>query len=425
MNVRRADSRCLRPGAARPRAVLGWVVLALLLAAVLYAIAPWILPVRVYEGPMVQDAGPDGLTLVWFTTRPATCTVAAEPGAAERVELALADGCRHRVRLPGLEPGRRYPYEIRVGSRALTQGLELKAPGDASGPYSFFVFGDSGDGSRAQYRLAARMLAIEPQPDFVLHTGDLVYMDGARHRYEERFFAPYRALLARVPFWPALGNHDIDKKTREVVAYHEVFELPDNGPPGAEPDRNFWFDHASCRVAVFDSNLDEETLRRDVAPWLSTVLAEAGPRWRFVCFHHPPYTGGKYKPDERIQRVIVPVLDAAHVDLVFNGHDHMYQRTKPLRAGRVVEEGQGVVYIVSAAGGAKLYEPAAERPECIAVLHNESHSFTQVLVRGDELTLRQIDVDGRVLDEFTLRKPPVAEDEVPSSEPTESPVGGN
>lgn len=401
-------SRHQRAGGAHPRTVLAWVMAAILLAAVLYAVAPWILPVRVYEGPMVQNATPDAVTLVWFTTRPAVCVVAIQDGTAERVEPASSDGCRHRVRLLGLEPGQRYPYEIRVDSRALTSNLVFHTAGTPEDRYSFLVFGDSGNGSRAQYLLAAQMLEVKPAPDFVLHTGDLVYMDGARHRYERRFFAPYRALLSRVAFWPSLGNHDIHKRTGEVVAFHEVFELPDNGPPEVEPGRNYWFDYASCRVAVLDSNLDEETLARDVAPWLHEVLSGPGPRWRFVCFHHPPYTGGKYKPDERIQRAIVPTLDAVDVDLVFNGHDHMYQRTYPLYGGQVAGDGQGVVYIVSAAGGGKLYDPAPLQPDYLAALHSETFSFTQVVVSGDELTLRQIDLAGNLLDEVTLRKPPVA-----------------
>jgi len=403
-----------RRAAARPRTVLLWVLAAIAASGGLYAAAPWILPVRIVEGPLVQIAGEDGVTLIWYTTRRAACTVVVGEGGEQRSVPATADGRRQRVRITGLAPGRSYPYRVCAGGRPLTGPLSLHTNRARGEPFSFIVFGDSGLGSRAQYALALQMERAEPDADFLLHVGDLVYPDGERGRYAARFFAPYRRSLARVNFWPCLGNHDFGKGG-DAAAYREVFELPENGP-AAVPDvarelaaeRHYWFDYGACRVAVLDSNVTETVLREHVAPWLRQMMSAAGPRWRLVVCHHPAYTAGKYAPDERLQRTIVPVVDETGVDIVFAGHDHNYQRTRPLRGGREVEPGQGTVYIVSGAGGAALYtaKAAAQRPDFIACIDDQHHSFTQISIDGDELRLRQVALGGAVVDELLLRKPP-------------------
>lgn len=394
-----------RRGPAKPRTVLFWIVVIILIAYAMYAIAPWILPVRIVEGPMVQRPAQDAATLVWYTSRPTDCTLAVLVGGQEQTMPAEASGRRHSARVAGLEPGRTYPYEIRTAERPLTDEVAFQTNPTPAERFHFIVFGDSGKGNREQYLLAQRMRAFEPLPDFMLHTGDLVYPDGARHRYNDRFFTPYRHLLARAPFWPCLGNHDVDNEG-SAEGYSEVFDLPENGPAGLPPEHNYWFDFGACRVVVIDSNLDETTLRDAVAPWLVAALsAEPAPTWRFVSMHHPPYTAGKYTPDERIQRTLVPAFERAAVDVVFSGHDHNYQRTKPLLGGQPVSADEGVIYVITGAGGAGLYEPRPPQPDYVVASEFEHHSFTHVTVVGPELTLRQIRSDGELIDEYTMRKP--------------------
>jgi hypothetical protein len=399
-----------------PRTVLLGVIATVIVAFAMYAIAPWILPVRVYEGPLVQMATEDGVTLIWYMTRSADCAVTVVTGDGAREVPAESDGRRCRVRIDGLQPDATYPYEIHAGDRALTDRLEFRTSKPPATRYSFLVFGDSGSGTRAQYALAERMVATLPAADFLLHTGDQVYGDGARRDYLARFFRPYRRLIARVNFWPCAGNHDVNGEGL-APALQEIFETPDNGPPGLPEDLNYWFDYASCRVAVINSNADVATLRDKVAPWLATVMADPQPAWRFVSLHHPPHTAGKYEPDLAVLEHLVPVFEATGVDVVFSGHDHMYQRFHPLRGGAMVEPGAGVVYVVTGAGGRSLYTPRHEAPPELAVLVHDRFSFTQIVIAGAELTLRQIAADGTVLDDYTFAKLLV-----PTSMPTTVPV---
>ncbi|GAG22624.1 unnamed protein product, partial [marine sediment metagenome] len=261
---------------------------------------PWLLPAFIYEGPLVQMASEDELTLVWYMTRPVRdgLSVRIDDDGDERVFAAESDGRRTHAVLTGLAPGQTYPYTISLGRRTLAQA-ELRTNKPAGQPFSFIVFGDSGRGGRKQYMLAAQMTAADP--DLALHTGDLVYGSGERRKYKERFFAPYRELIRRVNFWPSLGNHDV-AEPHFGAPYLEVFELPENGPHDEPPERSYWFDYVSARFVVVDSNLDEAALRDHVAPWLAEVLSGSDATWKFVVFHHPPYTAGAYEPDGRIQR---------------------------------------------------------------------------------------------------------------------------
>jgi hypothetical protein len=400
----------MRRGRASPRAVLFGALLFIAAGFAIFFISPWILPVRIVEGPLVQNAGPDAATLVWYTSRPvepSDCQVTVGTAPDSHSFPVQADGDRQWTRISGLAAGAEEPYRIRLGWRTLAQAT-LRTNGVAGQPFAFIVFGDSGWGSPQQYLLARRMSSAEFSPDFLLHTGDLVYGHGERFHYEERFFAPYRELLSHVNFWPSLGNHDV--LTDNGEPYLGVFDLPRNGPAELRPETNYWFDYGSARIVVLDSTLPEETLAAKVAPWLKQTLAAAPVTWKFVVFHHPPYTCGGHPADERIQRTIVPALEAVGVDLVFCGHDHLYERTHALRGGQCVPDGQGITYIVTGAGGAPLYAapPPDQRPVYMAVLENSQHSFTYVQVDARELRLRQIGLNGRTIDDWRLSKPETA-----------------
>jgi len=380
-------------------------VLLLVFGGCLYVLGPWLLPVRIIEGPYVQQTGCDRAIVIWYTTRPLRAGEAEFVlclGRDDRLVPIQPARRRNRVVLTDLEPGQTYLYRVRLGRRLLAQASLRTASLPTEG-CSFIVLGDSGVGGQAQYLLARRMRDLDP--DFVLHTGDVVYPDGERDDYLDRFFAPYRELLAKVSFWPTLGNHDWDSDGG--AAYLEVFELPENGPQELPPETNYWFDYGPVRAAVVNSNLSEQVLADAVAPWLRQVFASCPASWRFVVLHHPPYTAAKHRPCDRVQRALVPAFEEARVDVVFGGHNHLYERTVPLRAGQAVGVGEGVVYVVSGAGGAKLYPalPPDQRPFYIAAQYDARHSFTHVLVNGQTLRLRQVDIDGRVVDEWSFTRP--------------------
>lgn len=368
--------------------------------------ASYLLPARILEGPLVQDVRADGFSLVWYTTRPTRGAIELQTDGGRTVVAATSNGNRQVASCNRLQSGQSYAYTLLADDLPLPEGNGItRTAKTRTDPLRVILFGDSGRGQQVQYQLAAQ---LERQlPDLIVHTGDLVYPDGARSGYRERFFLPYRKLTRQVCFWPSLGNHDIRKGN--AGSYLAVFELPENGPPALPREHNYWFDAGPARFLILDSNLSAEVMMRDLSPWITETFSGCDALWRFVVFHHPPYTSGRYKPDARIQHALVPAMEHAGVDAVFCGHDHNYQRTAPLWNGRrAAADEAGIVYVVSGAGGASLYAAKApeQRAEYVERLVDDTYSFTVLEIQGPMLHGRQVAVNGALLDEWQIEKRP-------------------
>ncbi|NEP18132.1 MAG: metallophosphoesterase, partial [Leptolyngbya sp. SIO4C1] len=93
--------------------------------------------------------------------------------------------------------------------------------------FSFMVIGDSGagyhSGDNPQRRVAEWLMENSDGCEFVMHTGDLIYLVGSSEQYRENFIEPYREWIVggespaqirydqmrfKLPFLPTPGNHD-------------------------------------------------------------------------------------------------------------------------------------------------------------------------------------------------------------------------
>ncbi|MGC1306355.1 MAG: metallophosphoesterase [Phormidesmis sp.] len=105
--------------------------------------------------------------------------------------------------------------------------LKLAGQDESPGSFSFLVLGDSGTSRHLhdppQRRVAKRLIEHSSTCDFILHTGDVVYLSGSSEQYPDNFIKPYREFLRggekpdkirfdqmtfTQPFLPVLGNHD-------------------------------------------------------------------------------------------------------------------------------------------------------------------------------------------------------------------------
>lgn len=348
--------------------------------------------VECIRGPYLQDAAVGSITIRWELDRPGPSAV--EYGVAgempHRVECEY-QGRKHRVRLTGLRPGERYRYQLLAGSERVGNDAEFRATPSGPSPFVFAVFGDCGAGTKEQYEVA-KMVEQSPA-EFVLLCGDIIYSRGEEEHYDLRFFAPYGQSLARMTFWPALGNHDVDSK--DGAAALAIFDVPLNGPPGLQGGRNYSFDYGNAHIAAIDSNASAETLRNFIGPWLERDMAASTQAWKFVFFHHPPFSSAEHGENATMRDVMVPVFERAKLDIVFAGHDHSYERIKPQN---------GVTYIVSGDGGNRLYQHRHPH-DYSATFYNEKHGLTLVSIEGARLLLRHVNVEGALIDRLELRKP--------------------
>jgi hypothetical protein len=208
---------------------------------------------------------------------------------------------------------------------------------------------------------------------------------------------------------------------------------------------NFSLDCGNAHWTVLDANATVDWTDPALQDWVARDLAAArGARWRFVSFHQPGFSSSKEHFGEQYMRILAPVFEAGKVDLVFNGHVHNYQRSYPmtfvpasengakprkgpdgkLSKGRLVDgtwtldkrfngktdtSPEGVIYIVTGAGGQRLYNPEqqddpASWQEFTFKHISKDHTLSVVEIDGPSLELRQLTVEGYEVDHFVITK---------------------
>jgi predicted phosphodiesterase len=436
---------------------------------------------------------PERLEIVWQTsdidsewwvesqTTPGGAWVRAATPSHRRVAFPTVDPHRvYRAALTDLRPGERFRYRVGIGDKILFES-EARARIPAGKPFRTAIIGDVADGTRAATQVAHGI--FEQHPDLVVIAGDIVYARGRVSEYATRFFPVYNgedglAILRSTLAVAAAGNHDIGNshfdKTPDGLEYYMAWSQPLNGPLGTinAPNTpklegsesrvkafleaagsnfprmtNFSFDYGDVHWTILDANVHVDWTNPELRDWLEKDLTSARPgAWKLVTLHQPGFNSSVAHGDEQQARLIADIFERHGVSIVFGGHVHNYQRTKPLtfqlkpKKNGLMQTGtgrvdgswkidnhfdgkqnttpQGVIYIITGAGGATLHDyERQDLPQTwfdfTQTLISKIHSFTLMDVESDRLKLQQIDVNGKVVDRLTITR------SLPSSTPTD------
>jgi 3',5'-cyclic AMP phosphodiesterase CpdA len=249
------------------------------------------------------------------------------------------------------------------------------------------IVADTGTGSRQQYEVGRALARYHQQNPFdtVLLAGDNIYTNGEFTKIKSVFTLPYQDLLSRgVKFYACLGNHDVreDNGDRQVV--YPEFNM--------QGKRYYTHGKGDVRFFVLETNAlsnPNAPDRLEQLEWLDRELAASKAKWKIVYGHHAIYTAGVYHDNPNtleMQRLVTPILKKHNIKLWINGHDHNYQRSKPI---------DGTTYVVCGGGGAGLYPVKAQSWTAFA---QSTHSFGIVEVYQDQIILTGIDSYSRILD---------------------------
>jgi len=276
-------------------------------------------------------------------------------------------------------PGARVHYRVRAGGRSVGP-FAFKAGERRGSSFRFAVYGDTRTRHIVNWEVVKGL--SRERIDFAVHTGDLVSF-GVQEREWRRFFAIQRPLMVKAPLFPMMGNHDVSK-----LGHFRRFFLADLASGGR---RYYARDWGNLRLVVMD---DEEEFREGSAQYrfIDAALAEAAARQMLIvlAMHEPPYSSGDHGSNLTMRRTIEPLVRRHGVELVVSGHDHNYERVKPVF---------GVTYVVTGSAGAPIH-PVHPQSFTAKVRLEPHYVLVDVEKRG--LTLRAINLKGHTFDSCVI-----------------------
>jgi 3',5'-cyclic AMP phosphodiesterase CpdA len=181
-----------------------------------------------------------------------------------------------------------------------------------------------------------------------------------------------------VKFYASLGNHD---KTSNDT--YKPFNM------GGE--RYYTYTRNNVRFLVLDSNfLDPRQLA-----WLENTLRDAREAWKIAYFHHPIYSdGGRHGSEIELRVKLEPLFVRYGVNVVYSGHDHIYERLNPQK---------GIYYFVSGAAG-ELRKGDLKRSINTAAGFDQDRSFMLNEIAGDDLFFQTISRTGETVDAGVIHR---------------------
>lgn len=351
--------------------------------------------VNTVQPPLVDSVGH---VVVYGTTKGSLTSSATGLGASHKLtylntkegEFDYASPVHSHVLLTGLAAGTTYFY--RVGDPVIIGGLsrELnftmpKAPTLASLPFTLAITADTGVNVATAGNVRG---IIAAKPDMVLHVGDHVYGDiwlpngtinpvltggnttltypGGVPDMElwNNYGRMWSPLTENVPFQPAIGNHDLWRQGsgHKFHPFNHRYPTPqtgrledvlDSGRDNNTVNGYYSFPIPGAMVFVLSQFHDYDTSSAQFR-WFNSSLAKLDRStfpWLIVAYHMPLYTTltGHYHETECFRSIYEPLFIRYGVSIVFNGHDHNYQRTYPMNNYK--RDSCGPVHLVLGNGG--------------------------------------------------------------------------
>ena len=339
---------------------------------------------EIIKRPYLQNVSQRQVTIMWETKDATESRV--DYGVTTDYDLFVIDYNEvkiHEVTLTSLKPETIYYYQISAGgdvkSSFFLTGLYYDTP------FKFVSYGDNKGGKSVHRKIVEGFL--QQSPDLIISTGDIV-SNGERYTvWGDHFFQPLADVINHTPIYVGIGNHE-----EHADHYFNFLSFPNN---------ELWysFDYGNSHFIALDSN-------KEFAPdteqyvWLENDLKSAKADWKFVFFHHPPYASGFHGSSLDVRDAFTPLFRKYGVDIVFNGHEHLYERTYPIGSA-FTETDNPVTYVITGGGGAKLYDL---KPSIWTATGAKKNHFCAVEIWGNRLTLSAIDTDGNLLDTFSIEK---------------------
>jgi 3',5'-cyclic AMP phosphodiesterase CpdA len=363
---------------------------------------------------------------------------------------------RHYINISGLEPDTKYSYRIGDAQKGWWSEAGVIDTADNSDSFSFFHMTDPQSTTEKQYNKvfgpALQFATSNHDGDFILGTGDFV--DDSRSFIQwQRMFNSATDVFMSTPVMALAGNHEA--KGDYALDYYFNFET------APEQDKiagiYYSFDYNNAHFAILDSNKlgDDDGLSAEQIEWLKADMNASDADWKFVALHKAPYSNGSHYDDDdviAIREQLMTLMPELGIDIVFQGHDHVFMRTDVMNNNKVVgaetEEltyngldytakvnPDGTIYSINGTIGVKHYKakPVEETNELFpigeTVMYLDVPSYSYIQIDGDMLYFDSYAVEGDKetrVDQFAIKKnlpeKPVVDEPITDEPTTDAPV---
>ncbi len=341
---------------------------------------------------------------------------------------------RHTIEITGLEPGHKYCYRIGDASKGWWSDAGIIEAADGSGSVSFFHITDPQSQSEKQYTSGwkttiSTAFDMFPESKLIIDTGDSVDSGTNVHQWQWFFDTASDTLMDTV-IMPATGNHEDNGEA--VTTNFFLSNLPEQD---TETGVYYSFDYNNAHFMVLNTNDldDDDAISQEQIEWLKADAQASDAQWKILALHKAPYSNGSHFDDDdviQIRKVLSTLMPELGIDVVLQGHDHVYLRTGVMSNNAVVETEQkeityggrdysayvkpeGTIYSIPATSGVKYYTPkdASETnelfPQAASIVETESSVFTAYHIEDNVLYYDAYTVeDGEAtrIDSFAIEK---------------------
>lgn len=357
-------------------------------------------------GPYLQNIGENEVTIVFVTTGHALGWVEVAPDdnsnfySDERPKYfetangRKVTGTLHRITIKGLQKGVKYRY--RIYAREILDDIRWDVQYGkiaASSPSKLFSF-TTLDASKNETRFAvindihARNEVMDSliktvkinELDLMIFNGDMMsHINSEQHLFEGFVNTSVKLFSSNLPFFYARGNHE----TRGPFStrYMDYFPTSTGRPYYAFKQGPAFFLFLDGGEDKPDTDIEYgglsafDTYREEQVEWLQKVVESKEFKEapvRIVVIHIPPFVSNWYGPLE-IERLFIPILNKANVQLMLCGHTHRYS-----------------------------YWKKGEKNNHFPILVNSNNDLLDIRVTGQKIHINILDTKGKIIKTIDL-----------------------
>lgn len=323
----------------------------------------------------------------------------------------------HSAVFRGLKPETTYVYRVGDGEEHWSEWIQFRTASKKNKAFSFTYYGDAQNEILKYWsRLIRQSYQTAPHASFAIHAGDLVNHAHADVEWAEWFKAG-SFIHSQWTGVPVTGNHEYtdlpgsEPGKTVSMQWRPQFALPVvKSLPKLLHETVYSFGYQGMQVVVLNSS---HSIKAQT-PYLEQELQKPGFRWRCVVYHHSLFSPVGRNTDEHklMMAQWVPLFEKYNVDMVLQGHDHSYVRSKmPVRHSEAADGQVQTVYVTSVSGPKQypidpmqLNSHAQNQGPVTSRVGEHTQLFHVIDVDGNTLTFKAYTATGKLYDAMTLTK---------------------